>query len=218
MKIKIDRYEVYDKKKVHKILVFPKLEHMWVYDAHPREETFNIDGSAEDMKKLAVALAALIDDPTKLIYFPIKTGSDRIYYQNCGYLLMTGSDNNFCNSKWYDIKSKINLQHRKGMYMLDYQEDEINDYYEHFIKKVMHKKREKENWKHFKQKLLGDTVFMKIPKDYCFEFHESLTTAITVNQKYDEYVTHWLLGCILGHKNILDMEVEERAIQNTIQV
>lgn len=29
MEIQIDRHEIYDKQKVHEILVFPKLGHMW---------------------------------------------------------------------------------------------------------------------------------------------------------------------------------------------
>lgn len=68
MEIKIDRHEIYDKQKVHDILVFPKLEHMWVYDAHLREDTLDIDGSIEDIKGFAIARAVLTADPTKLIF------------------------------------------------------------------------------------------------------------------------------------------------------
>lgn len=68
MDIKIDRYEIYDEQKVYEILVFSKLGHMWGYDDYPRESTFDIDGSAEEMKRFAIALAVLTANPTKLIF------------------------------------------------------------------------------------------------------------------------------------------------------
>lgn len=74
MEIQIDRHEIYDKQKVHDILVFSKLGHMWGYDDYPRESTFDIDGSAEEMKRFAIALAVLTADPTKLIFID-KDGS-----------------------------------------------------------------------------------------------------------------------------------------------
>lgn len=37
-KIKVDKYQVYEKGRLYEVLKFPFIKHMWAYDDHPAEE------------------------------------------------------------------------------------------------------------------------------------------------------------------------------------
>lgn len=92
--------------------MFPNYQNMYAYDAHPREEMYEVDGDEEAVRALAAAAAILAEDPSKLLYFPCKK---RGFWMNddCS-LVMVRPELQFRRSQWYQLKPKLDKRHWNG--------------------------------------------------------------------------------------------------------
>lgn len=73
-KVKIDQYLVNGKRRDYCVLVLPKSKGsmMWAYYEKGFDERYEIDADTQCFKLVRYALAALIANPSKIIYFPIR--------------------------------------------------------------------------------------------------------------------------------------------------
>lgn len=127
MKIKIDQYAVFGKRRKYEILVFPECEHMYVYDAYPREEAYEMEGNKEAVRNVMIASAVLAEDPSKIIYFPCKK-KDTYGKLNLEFnLVMLRPELKFRRSEWYKLKSRIDKKHWAGKYVLNYNQQKLID-------------------------------------------------------------------------------------------
>lgn len=127
MKFKIDRYQIYNKGKIFDVLAFSRMENAWeFYDA--ADNQYMIDGDPEFYALLQHALAALIVDPYKIIYLPIKQRGETRYggKMTCDAVLLR-PELQFRRSEWYDLKPELNMKHWRGRYTIRHNRKKIDD-------------------------------------------------------------------------------------------
>ena len=172
-KIKIEKYNVYEKGRTYEVLKFPFIKHMWAYDDHPAEKMLLVDGCKEAFEWMTYACAILANDKNKIIYFPCKQNGIGKYYKDSHHLVMCRAELQFKCSFWFRIKDKLDKRHYAGKYVFAYHQKKLMDYYESGcenkyptkeflgIKRIphylMYSKRNVEE-------ILGDTVFLVRPR------------------------------------------------------
>ena len=128
MKLKVDQYKVYNKGRVHKVIVFPRMDAAWAYDDNPEDDQLMLDGSMEFYQQIHHALAALIADPSLIIYFPIKHPKETRFGGQMTYdAVLLRPELQFRRSEWYDIKSKLDKKHWVGKYTIRHNEKKLNN-------------------------------------------------------------------------------------------
>lgn len=202
---KVDKYIVKHKGKTYKVLVFPRVENAWAYDDFPEDDQLMLDGNEEFFTQLKYAMAALIADPSLLIYFPIKNPGCRRFGDYMTYdAVLLRRELQFRRSTWYDIKGKLDRQHYAGKYKINYKEKKLNDWY----MKALHEKY----WLIWKdrviEELLGETVFLALPKNICYRYHYLISDALISYDPADEYGCYAAIGYLFS-KEVLEKQMEE---------
>lgn len=185
MKAKVDKYKVFGKRRSYEILMFPNYQNMHVYDEHPREDTYRIDGDKEVVSALAIAVAILAEDPSKVIYFPGKKGGFGTGYEFNYHLVMARPELQFRRSEWYRLKPQLNKTHWKGKYVFSYHPGKLLDYYKQLKSDWRWKEWEKEDYKKWVEEVLGDTVFWILPRNFCYQDHAYLLDDLKDLQEKD---------------------------------
>lgn len=204
MKIKIDKYVVPGKKRSYEILMFPNYQNMYTYDAHPREEMYEVDGDEEAVRALAAGAAILAGDPSKILYFPCKK---RGFWMNDGYnLVMARPELQFRRSQWYRLKPKLDKRHWRGKYVFNYQPGKLVDYYVGLENDWRWKGWEKKERKKYVSELLGDTVFWILPRNLCYEYHAYLAENVKAFQEENFKVQLGYVGWLIVEKPRKNME------------
>ena len=127
-KVKIDKYSVDGKKRLYEILVFPARKYMWAYDPHPGEDFYMIDGNGEALRNLAIAFAILAEDPSKIIYFPIKKIENEEHFWDSFHLVLIRPELQFRHSEWFRLKGRLDKKHWTGKYVFPYDPQKLADY------------------------------------------------------------------------------------------
>lgn len=193
MKLKVDQYKIYNKGCVHKVIVFPRLEHAWAYDDFPEDDQLMLDGSPEFFHQIHHALAALIADPSLIIYFPIKHPKETRFGGHMTYdAVLLRPELQFRRSEWYDIKSKLDKKHWVGKYTIRHNVKKLEDLWE--------KEDKQKPWRYTREnvveELLGDTVFLVLPEIACLDYHSNITFAMNVYDPKDETAMYAGIGYI----------------------
>ena len=210
MKLSFDQYEVYAKGKSHRIVVFPKIANIWFYDAHPAENTYDVQGDTTAIRELAKAFALLIRNPDIIVYLPIKR-DDKLSGTTFNMVITRSYLEVFKPSVWYKLKPNISRRHKVSNYKMDYCPEKINDILDAHIDEW----NLPENWqrddKQFLQKELGDTVFCAYSLHDLYRFHSSLTCAADYMENHQDRVqSGWGLGWCLSDWIVEEMLEDER--------
>ena len=205
MKIKIDKYVAPGKKRSYEILMFPNYQNMYTYDAHPREEMYEVDGDEEAVRALAAGAAILAGDPSKILYFPCKK---RGFWMNDDYsLVMARTELQFRRSEWYRLKPKLDKRHWRGKYVFNYQPGKLVDYYVRLENDWRWKGWEKKERKKYVSELLGDTVFWILPRNLCYEYHAYLAENVKAFQEENFKVQLGYVGWLIVEKPRKNMAI-----------
>lgn len=207
MKYKADCYEVYHKGRIYKILKFPRCENAWAFDDYPEDDQLMLDGDPAFYELLHHAIAALIADPSVIIYFPIKHLGDTGYGAHMTYdAVLLRPELQFRRSGWYDIKPRLDRQHWCGKYTIRHDVQKLDDYWKKMCKKrprlIDHWERrmDREFYKNIVYDLLGDTVFMVLPKNVCYMYHRQITLGLGDFRPDKEYGGYTVIGYIMPPK------------------
>lgn len=208
MKLKVDQYKVYNKGRVHKVIVFPRMEAAWAYDDNPEDDQLMLDGSMEFYQQIHHALAALIADPSLIIYFPIKHKEETRFGGQMTYdAVLLRPELQFRRSEWRDIKSKLDKKHWVGKYTIRHNEKKLNDLWE--------KEEARKPWfysrTNVKEELLGDTIFLVLPRVACLDYHSHITFAMNVYDSRDEYAMYAGIGYISPKKMVDEYQNKQNA-------
>lgn len=192
-KVKVDLYNVFVKGREYKVIVFPRIERAWGYDDYFEDDQLMVDGSPEFFQQVQLALAALIADPSLIVYFSIKHKDCRRYGDLCTYdAVFVRPELQFRRSRWYLIKSKLDKQNWIGTYTIHYNENKLNDLWE--------RKYAERDWlierKKRVEELLGDTVFLVLPESVCVDYHHSVSIGLKRYDPTDDYASYVGIGYI----------------------
>lgn len=193
MKYKFDRYKVYNKGKIWTVLIAPCETATWAFDCVD-EDQLMIDSGPSGMKQLQRCLAILANDPSVIIYLPIKKPGDDYYGAHMTFdAVLVRPELQFKVSEWYDIKSKLDKKHWVGKYILKHNEKKLNDLWD---RNYRHKMWLAEH-QNIVEKLLGDTVFLVLPRPVCLEYHKDISAAMEIYLPTDDFGTHAGIGYII---------------------
>lgn len=196
MKVKFDKYKVYNKGRLWTVLVVPCEEASYAFDCVD-EDQLMVDTGPSGMKQIQRSLAILANDPSVIIYLPIKRPGDDYYGAHMTFdAVIMRPELQFKCSEWYDIKSKLDKKHWVGKYTLKYNEKKLNDLWE---QNYRHKMWLAEH-QNIVEKLLGDTVFLVLPRPVCLEYHRDISKAMDIYDPNDEYGTHAGIGYVLPER------------------
>lgn len=211
MKFRVDQYRVRGKKRTYDVLVFPAVKNAWAYDDFPEESGPRLDGDYEFYRLLEFALAALISDPSKIIYFPIRQKSQHRSYGRCCDLVLLRPELQFRRSEWFRFKKKLDQQHWIGKYTIRYDQQKLLDWFEKKLEGKWWLEREK----HYVEEMLGDTVFLVLPKERCYRYHACIAgSRIMKGKGHDEkgWISDYvLIGWILSGEAISNMKQDKKA-------
>ena len=206
-KIKFDKYRVYNKGWTYEVLLFPKIEQMWAYDNFYEsgfKDDLMIDGRNEAAESLTQAFAILATDPSKIIYYPIRSGEYNYH------LVMSRPELQLRQSDWFDIKPMLDKRHQTEKYVLHYDRKKLCDYYGKFIDGAWNEQAmEKKNRKIYRPKILGDTMFMAFPKNYCYQSHAELVKGLEKFQDTSREIAWWRFGYLNNDAYVKDEEKTE---------
>ena len=217
-KVKLDIYEMHYKKRNYQVIVFPKQEHMYVFDGHPGESgILFIDGDKNAYKWLKYAYDVLIQDPSKLIYFPCKHNDDfkPYYWIITNDLVMYSSCFHFRRSYWFKIKNKLDKRHYKGKYLLKYDKKKLLDWVndncdsdgclsDEWLRKIRAKYR-------YWDEDSSDVVFCQNPVEESYYAHKSICEGMEAYRQHAEH-GEWLEPGYLYSDTIIeqiDRETED---------
>jgi len=193
-KYKVDQYKVRNKGRMLKILVFPRItEEALAYDCFPETDQLMVDGDLKFMRQVQVALAALIDDPSIIAYFPIKNKTCNRFGVLSYDAVFLRPELQFKLSEWYDIKDKLDRRHWVGKYKIRHNEKQLVDLW----KKEYQHQYWKVAWDRKNEKLIGDTVFLVLPKSVCLEYHYDISDSAEEYSPNDDYGTFAGIGYII---------------------
>lgn len=203
-KYKVDQYKIRNKEKILKILVFPKrTTEAWAYDNYPEDDQLMLDGDPGFMCQVQTALAALIDDPSIIVYFPIKNKNCTRFGRHMTYdAVLLRPELQFKLSSWYDIKDKLDKKHRTGKYTIRHKEAKLVDLWN----KEYQNKYWRVAWDKKCGKLLGDTVFLVLPQSVCLEYHYDISQAMKHYKPTDDFGTFAGIGYIIPRQNRMNIE------------
>ena len=155
---------------------------MWAFDDYPEMDMMMVDGDKNEMKALKYAYAVLVQDFTKIVYFPIRnTEGIGEYYGDTWNLVLMRPEIQFRRSEWFEMKSKLDKRHLTEKYVLDYNRKRLDFLWENMEVKFESLGGYKRNERFCCEEVLGDTLFMVVPRDYCCRNHCSLAKTL------DEY-------------------------------
>lgn len=203
-KYKVDQYKVRNKGRVLKILVFPQITtEAWAYDNHPEDAQLMLDGSPQFMRQVQRALAALIDDPSIIVYFPIKNKNcTRFGRHMTNDAVLLRPELQFKVSDWYDIKDKLDKKYWTGKCKIRHNEVKLIDLWN----KEYQNKYWLVAWDKKCEKLLGDTVFLVLPQSVCLEYHYDISQAMKHYESTDDFGTFAGIGYIIPSQNRMNIE------------
>ena len=175
MKYKVDHYKIYNKGRIFDILAFPRVENAWAFDDFPEDDQLMLDGCPEFYRMVHHAVAALLENPQLIIFFPIKHPGYTGYGDHMTYdAVLLRPELQFKRSEWYDLKSRLDKQHWVGKYTIHHDEKKLNDFYE--------KNYEDRYWvekgKDTTEEIIGDTLFLVMPKEVCYRHHASISRGL----------------------------------------
>lgn len=137
-----------------------------------------------------------------------KNASNRAIRENYNLVLVRATLH-FRRSNWYGIKPYLDKKHWKGKFAFQYDSQKLCDFYEKKIKNAWGRKgEEKQDWKVYTEEILGDTMFMVIPRNDYYWYHYDLVDAIKDVDSEGE--VGWLAGYVLSSGWIEEMEKENR--------
>lgn len=217
MKIKVDKYKVFCKKRQREfeILVFEPPRHMWAYDDFPEEDLLAIDGDKDAYKLLKYAYAILAQDSSKIIYFAIADQGIGAYYAHDCNLVLVRPELQFRYSDWYQIKPKLDKKHWAGKYTYNYNKQKLVDYYHHLEKDWHTPGKIKRAQEIAKEEILGDTVFMTVPQIDCYENHNHIVEMLRNYRRNRQRC--WRQGWLLSDRNIREMYEEGKKSEKKAQ-
>lgn len=224
--IKIDEYHVYEKGREYEILVFPFIKHMWAYDNSAEWGYVRIDGTAKAHYLMCYALDILARNKNKIIYFPCKQeGIGGIYHKNWS-LVMCRPELQLRRSLWFKIKKNLDKKHLTGRFKYTFDPDRSIGYFRDIIPKkfkteddwVIHGEKRishyKKKYDHHVEEVIGDTAFLVLTKEECFQRH--FDTLIALRDNPNPYGIGWDgleyagIGYILGNKYLANLYKEKR--------
>jgi len=107
----------------------------------------------------------------------------------------------------YDIKGKLDRQHYAGKYKINYNEQELNDWYEKAIQDnhwlIWHGRDR------IVEEILGETVFLALPRNICYWYHYGICDSLVNLDPTYEYGDHSCIGYIFPDE-VLKKQAEER--------
>lgn len=202
MKFKVDHYRVPGKARIFDILVFPAPENGWAYDNFPERSGPRVDGDIPAFKIYAIALAALIADPSKIIFFPLRKEQHPMGLGQTYHFAMMRPELQFQRSEWTRIHGKLDHHHWVGKYTIHYDRKKLDDYYKRFRDDLPSRVQYKMD-KHYVEEIRGDTVFMVIPKERCYDFHFDITRLLDYYTDEKDLCYDTELGWVMS-KKVLD--------------
>lgn len=104
------------KRHEYKIILFPAIRDIRLYNAHPCETTYDVDGSVDSMREFAKCFAIAIADPQAIIYIPMKQNG----VSDFNMILTRHSIDKFRPSIWYKIKHNLRKTKKSRKYVLSY--------------------------------------------------------------------------------------------------
>ena len=204
MKFKVDQYAVINKGRKYTVLVFPHSENAWAFDDYPEEWRMMLDGDRDFFVALAYAMAALIADPYKIIYFPIKHPNDTSYGAHMTYdAVLLRPELQFRRSEWYDLKPKLTRKNRKGKYSIRYDRQKLVNCW---LANCEKNKRWVDRWgrrmdrkfyENVVHDLIGDTAFFVLPKDVYYMYHSQIVRAVADFREDQECGEYAVIGYIV---------------------
>lgn len=203
-KYKVDQYKVRNKGRVLKILVFPQITtEAWAYDDHPEDDRLMLDGSPQFMRQVQRALVALIEDPTIIAYFPIKNKNCPRFGRHMTYdAVLLRPELQFKVSDFYDVKDKLDRKHWVGKYKIRHNEAKLVELWN----KEYQGRYWRVEWDKKCEKLLGDTVFLVLPKSVCLEYHYDISQAMEYYNPADDFGTFAGIGYIIPNQKRTNIE------------
>lgn len=154
-------------------------------------------------------MRGMADFPFKIIYFPVKSDGIGKYYKENYKLVLVRENLQFRRSYWYGIKPRLDKKHWKGKFVFQYDSQKLCDFYHKKIENVWGREgEEKRDWEVYTEEILGDTMFMVMPRNDCYQYHCDLVDAIKDVGKEGE--VGWLAGYVLSRGWIEEMEKENR--------
>lgn len=171
-KIKLDKYTVFHKRKKYEVIMFSKEKYMWAFDDYPEEDQLMVDGDKNAMKSLSLACAILAKDPSKIIYFPIRSEGMNGYYRENYDLVIVRPELQFRRSYWTQIKPLLDKRHWSGKYTFLYDKKKLKDFFSKKVENACDREgKEKHDRKVYVQEIIGSTIFWVLPQNYCYGFH-----------------------------------------------
>lgn len=201
MKFKVDHYRVPGKNRMFDVLVFPTPKIGWAYDDYPEESGPRVDGDYEAFRMFAIVLAGLATDPSKIMYFPLKKEKHPMGFGQTYHFAMLRPELQFRRSQWPRLHAKLDRRHWVGKYTIRHDRKKLDDYFERFRKALPGRLRCAAN-KSYVEEIRGDTVFMVIPREYCYDFHYDVGVTLDGCYDEDEYSQMTKIGWILPQKLI----------------
>ena len=217
MKIKIDKYKVFGKKREYEILVFPDCEYMYVYDAYPREECHEVQGNKDAIRNVMIAAGVLAEDSSKIIYFPCKKKDTYGKLNLEFHLVMLRPELQFRRSEWYRIKSKLDKKHWAGKYVLNYNQQKLLDQDKNIKNNWLYPKWDKRGWKIYVEEELGDTVFWVYTKEMYYDLHSGLAEDMKKFEDEDFEFSWNYIGSSIGAKYLPEFLEERKADQQRFE-
>lgn len=178
MKYKVDKYEVFNRGRTFTVLKFPHIENAWAFDDAPEEDQLMLDGCPKFMQHVQHALAALIENPNLIIYFPIKHPDEKEYGDNpMTYdAVILQPELQFRRSDWLTLRRKLDQKHWKGKYTIHHDVEKLDDRCEKHCPKEYWFYRQLDKRK--TEELRDETVFLVLPRELLYLYHSRITDGL----------------------------------------
>ncbi len=211
-KIKFDQYMVRGKHRDFHVIVLCTTRYMWAY-WDDFDKQYEIDGDTEAYHLIKYALAILINDPTKIIYLPIRNQGIGEYFHNNSYdAVLTRPELQLRRSEWVNLRRQLDRAHRIENYVLRYDPDILCDAWSKYTSdeyyKMQHREKQEVNT------VLGDTMFVSYLKDSYLAVHNDVVRTLEkpLNEPSEPVFginqNHPYWGWILTPTSIKNMERE----------
>lgn len=183
VKFTFGEYKVYSRKrkKEYSVIIFPGELRLWAFDNYPEDNFMIVDGDKTGFRMLSIAFAILAQDPSKIVYFPVKNAEGfGGYYGGTCHLVLACSELQFRRSDWYELKKQFKPKN-KGKYTFRYERQKLMDYQEKLERKMSYPEIERENERVHAEEQKEDTIFIvDSKKAYCYKHAQ----AVKVLRKY----------------------------------
>ena len=175
--IKIPQYLVQGKHRTFQLLKFPVLDYAcayWDYDS----EHYAIDGNQETFRWLSYGMAALMEAPYKILYFPMrKTTLARYYSTDCDAVL-TKRECQFRRSEWNNLRRQLDSTHRIQNYRLRYDPEKLCGQYSRLQTMPGKYYRALKQLDQEVDTQLGNTIFLTMLKETCLAYHAEIVDRV----------------------------------------